>query len=418
MINDLVSQICQFGGKPYYVGGYVRDLLMGLPTKDIDIVITNITQSDLEKALFPFKPKYCGAVFGVYKIENYDIALPRLEVSRGIGHTDFHISIHKDISLNDDLGRRDFSINAMAMDILTEEIIDPYQGQKDLKNKIIRQLNTKSIEEDYLRGLRAIQFSSRLNFIIEEKTVENILKYRYLLPSISAERVQLELNKLLLSNNLSLGFSYLEKTHLMEDLYPHLHSLYTSNQSYYRKLLDTISHSEKDIELRLSLLFNPLHMTTNHHQHNICSTESLHIIENKLKDFKYSNKIISSVLTLISDPILDGTNFVIKKTLGHYGLTMTKRMLLFYYYTSVLSCYNELNYTLSSLYSELERVINSNEPNTLSDLAVNGSDLICLGLSGKDIGITLNYLLDCVLESPELNTKETLFKLAKTHTRN
>lgn len=209
----IAERIREKGGKTYYVGGFVRDLLLGKDNKDIDIEVHGIQQNDLLSILAEFgEPLSYGDSFGIYSLagHNIDIAMPRTEKNVGKGHKDFEVFVDPYIDLTTAIERRDFTINAIYKDVLTGEIIDPFNGINDLRNKIIRHINSKTFIEDPLRVLRACQFASRFNFNIDENTIE--LCKTIDITTLSKERVEKELEKALLqSNNPSLFFKFLKQ---------------------------------------------------------------------------------------------------------------------------------------------------------------------------------------------------------------
>jgi putative nucleotidyltransferase with HDIG domain len=181
----------------FLVGGAVRDTLLGKKITDIDMLVRNITGEELEEFLASKgRVIFAGRNFGVWKFneigkpnnEIYDIALPRTEFSmhkQGV-YSDFRIKTDPKLPIEEDLSRRDFTINAMAYNLATEELIDLYDGQKDLKKKIIRTVGKpkERFQEDYSRILRAIRFSLQLDFSIEKKTLDTI---KIIAPSINNE---------------------------------------------------------------------------------------------------------------------------------------------------------------------------------------------------------------------------------------
>lgn len=222
MTNDLIKQLATLiqekGGKAYYVGGYVRDLFLGYQSKDIDIEVHGINEETLLEVLKQLgTPLEYGKSFGIYSIKgtNIDIALPRKEIKTGEGHRDFDVEVKPNISLKDAASRRDFTINSMMLDILTNELIDPFDGKKDLENKIIRHVNETSFIEDPLRIFRAAQFSSRFNFEIAQETIELCKTMDE--TSLSKERIEAELKKALLeANKPSLFFDSLAKMNKLD----------------------------------------------------------------------------------------------------------------------------------------------------------------------------------------------------------
>lgn len=222
MIKDIeikiANKVKENGGKTYYVGGYVRDLLLGKENKDIDIEVHGIEPNKLLEILSEFgKPLSYGKSFGIYSLEgtNIDVAMPRIERNIGSGHKDFEVYVDPYIDIKKAIERRDFTINAIYKDVLTSEIIDPFNGIKDLENKTIRHINETSFVEDPLRVLRACQFASRFNFEISPHTIE--LCSSIDITSLSKQRVEEELKKALLqSDNPSIFFIYLNKMNQLD----------------------------------------------------------------------------------------------------------------------------------------------------------------------------------------------------------
>lgn len=214
----IANKVKENGGRTYYVGGFVRDLLLGKENKDIDIEVHGIEPNELFEILSEFgEPLSYGKSFGVYSLkgQNIDIAMPRIESNTGKGHKDFEIYVDPYIDLNKAIERRDFTINAIYKDVLSGEIIDPFNGRKDLENKTIRHINSKAFIEDPLRVLRACQFASRFNFDIADGTID--LCKTIDITSLSKERVQEELRKALLqSKNPSLFFNHLKNMNQLD----------------------------------------------------------------------------------------------------------------------------------------------------------------------------------------------------------
>lgn len=206
------------GGKTYYVGGYVRDLFLGKESKDIDIEVYGITIETLKEILNEVgKPLEYGKEFGIFSLEGtcIDIALPRKEIKVSDGHRGFEIEVDPFIDEKEAARRRDFTINSMMLDVLTNELIDSYNGKKDLENRIIRHVDENSFVEDPLRVYRAAQFASRFKFEIDEKTIE--LCKSIDVTSLTKERVLEELKKALLeSNKPSIFFDVLKQMNKLD----------------------------------------------------------------------------------------------------------------------------------------------------------------------------------------------------------
>ena len=195
----IAEKVKQEGGRTFYVGGYVRDKLLGIDNKDVDIEVHGIDADKLYSILERIeKPLTYGNSFGIYSLKghNIDIALPRSEKCIGNKHTDFRIDVDPFIGYKKAAKRRDITINALMQDVLTDEILDYYNGLDDLKNKIIRHVDDESFIEDPLRVLRIAQFASRFEFTVAEETI-NLCKTMDL-TTLSRERIEEELRKALL----------------------------------------------------------------------------------------------------------------------------------------------------------------------------------------------------------------------------
>ena len=195
----LASKVKEKGGRAFYVGGYVRDLLLNIPNKDIDIEVHGIAEKDLVAILNEIgEVDYYGRSFGIYALrhEDIEVALPRSEKVLGTGHRDFEISVDPDMGYKNAALRRDFTINALMMDLLSHEIMDYFNGTDYLNKGIIRHVNDVSFVEDPLRVYRAAQFASRFGFKIDERTVELCKGIDTFV--LSRERIEEELKKALL----------------------------------------------------------------------------------------------------------------------------------------------------------------------------------------------------------------------------
>jgi len=188
------------GIKAYLVGGCVRDTLLGLTPKDIDIEVFDISVDELENILSKHgKVSTVGKSFGIIKLTTYkdefDFSLPRRDSKCGIGHKGFRVEIDSSLSIEEAASRRDFTINAMSIDIWSETLIDPFNGQNDLKSKILRHTSSSSFGEDPLRVLRGFQFSGRFNLDATKETI-NICKELFdEFTSLPKERIWSEFEK-------------------------------------------------------------------------------------------------------------------------------------------------------------------------------------------------------------------------------
>ena len=218
LARAIAEAVNTHGGVCYFVGGYVRDSLMGSESKDIDMEVHGVSPDMLTDILSRFgKVISIGASFGIYNIKGYslDIAMPRKETARGVGHRDFDVFVDPFIGTKKAAERRDFTINALMQNVLTGEIVDHFDGKGDIEKGIIRHVNDVSFAEDPLRVLRAAQFAARFDFVIAEETVALCSKMD--LTALSKERIETELEKALLkADKPSVFFENLRKMNQLD----------------------------------------------------------------------------------------------------------------------------------------------------------------------------------------------------------
>lgn len=199
MAQRIAGKVAQQGGRVFYVGGLVRDKLLGRENKDVDIEVHGVTPEALEGILDSLGERtQMGASFGVYGLKHYDldITMPRREQAAGRGHRDFAAFADPFLGTQKAAQRRDFTMNALMEDVLTGEIVDHFGGQEDLKRGIVRHVNDVSFAEDPLRVLRAARFAARFGFDLAEETLS--LCARMDLTALASERIMGELEKALL----------------------------------------------------------------------------------------------------------------------------------------------------------------------------------------------------------------------------
>lgn len=199
MAKRIAERVREAGGNAYFVGGYVRDLLLGRENKDIDIEVHGISPEKLTEILNTLgEMTSFGESFGIFGLRRHhlDIAMPRSERAVGPGHRDFLCTVDPFIGTYQAAIRRDFTVNALMQDICTGEIVDHFGGQDDLRDGILRHMDDARFAEDPLRVLRGAQFAARFGFRIAPETVA--LCARMDLSSLASERIFGELEKALL----------------------------------------------------------------------------------------------------------------------------------------------------------------------------------------------------------------------------
>lgn len=227
LVRAIASSVAAEGGRAYYVGGYVRDRLLGRENKDIDIEIHGIEAPALERILNTLgECTTMGSSFGVYGLKHWDldIAMPRSETALGRGHKDFRVDVDPYLGCENAASRRDFTINALMEDILTGEILDFFGGKDDLKQGVIRHVSDTHFGEDPLRVLRCAQFSARFGFIVDESTLS--LCSTMDLTFLPRERVMGELEKALLkADRPSVFFEVLRDMRQLDFWFPEVQAL-------------------------------------------------------------------------------------------------------------------------------------------------------------------------------------------------
>ena len=213
------------GGRALVVGGWVRDRLLGRDSKDLDLEVFGVPSEALPGLLGPFgRVEPVGQSFPVYKVGGIDVALPRRESKTGRGHKGFIVEGDPFMSIEEAARRRDFTINAIAWDPLTDAYLDPFGGRGDLKASILRAVDPGTFGDDSLRVLRALQFAARFELHIDEAT--SAICRATPLDDLPAERVWGELEKLLLrSNRPSIGFELGRTLGVIERLFPEMQAL-------------------------------------------------------------------------------------------------------------------------------------------------------------------------------------------------
>ncbi|MPZ17242.1 MAG: polynucleotide adenylyltransferase [Luteitalea sp.] len=222
---DIARVVDAHGGRAIVVGGFVRDRLLGRLSKDVDLEVYGVPAAELRALLESIgRVDVVGESFTVYKVKDIDVALPRRESKVGRGHRGFAVTGDPSLSFVEASRRRDFTINAMGWDPLTDELLDPHGGRSDLAARRLRATDLATFADDSLRVLRALQFAARFEYSLDEATAA--LCRQVPLDDLPAERVWGELEKLLLqAPRPSAGFALAGDLGIVQVLWPEMHAL-------------------------------------------------------------------------------------------------------------------------------------------------------------------------------------------------
>lgn len=435
-VNCIMKAFSSEGYEIYIVGGCVRDIILNRAINDWDLCTNAKPEEIIEicnKNNFRFIPTGLkhGTITLVFNNENYEITTFRIEGDYSDGrHPD---SVSFTMSLLDDLARRDFTINAMAYNN-EAKLIDYFGGLKDISNRVIRCVGNpeERFREDNLRRLRAIRFSCQLGFEIEEGIYEELKLNTVNLTLLSVERIREELCKILLSDDASKGIRELCQLGMIKYILPELEKCIDFNQhnkhhdkNVFEHILSVIDNVAPKLELRLAALLhdiskpNCFSLGRNGQGHFFGhEIESAKMSEEILQRLRFDNRIISKVGILVKNHMNADVNIKdkdIKKFINRVHIENLED--LFELQISDIKSYAKeyQNYNnVIELREKCNRIIDEKQPLSIKDLNINGEDLIGLGYKpGKDMGYVLKYLLDQVLDKPELNEKTRLIELLK-----
>ncbi|MBQ7821690.1 MAG: HD domain-containing protein [Clostridia bacterium] len=321
--NKIARAVNDAGGCAYYVGGCVRDKLLGIPSGDLDIEVHGITPDTLDGILDQIgHTREVGLSFGIWSLDDsdIDIAMPRLEEATGRGHRDFKTHVDPYLGTEKASRRRDFTVNAIMENVLTHELVDHYGGQTDLKNGILRHVNDESFAEDPLRVLRGAGFAARFGFTVADETLELFRCMQ--LEKLSCERVFGELAKALLkADKPSVFFDVLKQTGQLDTWFPEIKALIGVPQSpIYHAEGDVYNHTmlvlDEAAKLRLKAK-RPLYFMLSALCHDLGKTVTTAELDGKIHAFGHETEGLS----LIKKFLHRLTN---ESDLRKYVLNMTK----------------------------------------------------------------------------------------------
>ena len=431
-VNQIMQTLQANGFEAYAVGGCVRDSILGRKPDDWDITTSATPQET--KQLFQ-KTFDTGIEHGTITVllgkDAYEVTTYRVDGKYEDSRHPSEVTFTR--SLKEDLLRRDFTMNAMAYND-KEGLVDIFGGMGDLQNRCIRCVGNaeERFREDALRILRAVRFAAQLDFEVEEETKQGIRRLAPTLANISAERIQVELVKMLVSPNPGLlRMAY--ELGITQVILPEFDVMMQTTQETPHHCYSVGEHTLRAVELvraekalRLTMLLHDVakpKMKTvddkgraHFKKHDLEGTQMAKAI---LRRLKFDNDTMNKVTKLVAyhDYRMEAEPRLVRRAMNRIGEDLFAEYLeVRMADTLAQSAYQreEKLQNLQDIRSCYEEIIENKQCVSLKELAVTGSDLIADGMApGKEIGHVLNLLLEQVIEKPELNDKETLLRLRK-----
>lgn len=429
-IEQILIRLKKSGYEAYMVGGCVRDLLLGKEPDDYDIT-TNALPDEIIEVFKGYKTLSLGKRYGtitvIFEDETFEITTYRTE--QGYSDSRHPDKVMFSNRIEEDLTRRDLTINAMAMD---KDIIDLHGGRDDLKNKIIRAVGNpdERFKEDALRMVRAIRFATVLDFQIEECTFNSILENSRLLKNVAPERLKPEMNKILLSDSPSRGLELLARTkalkYILEELYDCVgfeQRTKYHDKTVFEHIKCVVDSTEVNLKQRMAAMLHDVakpktfSLDENGQGHFYGHDEvGAEIAEKALRKFGYSKNFIKQVQTLIYEHMKvheEMTDRALRRQIRRVGV---ENILDLYSLMLADRMCTIADRDMDFLLNRRDRIKQLLKEDTVKEkfLCLNGNDIKELGYSeGRKIGEILRYLEEIVLDKPELNKKEYLIEILK-----
>lgn len=425
---EFILNLLKEEGQGYIVGGFVRDIFLGLNPKDCDFV-TDIEYERLKEIFKNFKPREMGKHFGIIQIKiggiPYEIAKMREDIGIPLDRKVQKVEFTKNIY--DDLKRRDFTINAIAYD--GEKFYFGEKSKEDIENKILRFVGdcTQRIKEDPLRILRYFRFLATKDLKYFPETIDEIKKSKNLIQNLSAERIRDEFSKIITGKNAYKVLKLMSENKILEEIIPewsktigfdqkNIHHIYTVDEH----ILKSLELTSRDLITRLAVLFHDIGKPRcytfgedgqgHFYKHEKYSVE---IAEKLMLNLKFSKLDTERVCKIIRYHSLYRQNIdeiFVKKMLNRFGEEDLYR------YLEVVEADRRTHNNdicnledLDQIKTILKKIQETKPPLSMKDLKISGKDLLKVGVpKGKIIGEILDYLMEKVLEDENLNNYETL----------
>jgi putative nucleotidyltransferase with HDIG domain len=437
MLREIEEYVRGLGLDAYLVGGAVRDELLGLDSKDADFLVPGVDTGQLREALTPHgrveELVVARRLVGVRLIPRdraireltrvgIEFAPPRKEVSTGPGRHDFEIVADPGLSVEADMRRRDFTVNAMARRLETGEIVDPLDGMADLEARRLKTVSPQSFREDPLRIVRALRFVSQLGFEPDESLLEQMREEAASVQLVSGERIggglaadgMGELSKLLMGAEPARALTIARETGVLSELIPEFAAVPEYLSDHIFAVVQASADAGDTLPVRLAALFHdvgkPIDDDWLRHAHL-----GAEIAERTMERLRYPTRLVRRVVAIVrahpfradAAPL---TPRELRRYLAEHGDELAYDITAFRF--ADLRAKDRDTSVLEENAAGLER--ERANPHRIADLAVTGDDLIELGFTpGPALGDALRSLLDVVLDEPELNNRDELLARAK-----
>ena len=382
-----------FEGNIFIAGGFVRDMIIHRPSKDIDIVVANNgLNGGIKFAEFLHEKLNSTNPVIFERFGTAQIVVEGIEIETVATRKESYNFIDRkpeviDGTIEDDVRRRDFTVNSLLWDICNEKVIDLLNGIDDINNKIIRTTSNPELifSEDPLRIMRAIRFASQLGFDIETETFTAIKNSVNWLNNISLERIRDEFSKILISDNVSKGLELLKESGILAFLEPAFNDI----QNNWGSVLDVVNKSKSNIEHRLTALFHDMDEV---------------VAKNFMKKFKFTNAQIELVnIAIVGQRLFDNNLNFDPKQIRKFANSFGKDKLLFL--MDLVFAKNVNMEAVENLkdFIERDKIINNN-----ITLPFTGKDIMSrFNLkSGLKIGELINLVKDNLFENPDLSEED------------
>lgn len=443
------------GGKVYVVGGAVRDALLQKEPKDIDLMVSGIPPEDVQMILdhLPGRVDLTGKRFGVYRYhtkgQEVEIALPRTDAyeeggTRGQGK----ITVDHHLPVEQDLQRRDFTANSMAVDLDTGQLLDPYHGAHDIESHTLRTTHPGSFDEDPTRLVRALTASSRHGLVPDEQTRKEMEEYAHRLDQESPDALKQQLDKLLVSPNPAGAMRLAHETGVLKHLFPELANNFSMDQKnphhnytlgeHSLNVMDNVVQNSKDPDLRLAAMLHdigkpasawvdPVTGVTHYYPGEIDGQPvgadhakvGADMAEQRLREtFNYPVSKIRNIHNLINSHMYPAFSSPkgARKFLNKHGDAADDLLTLRQADTEGKGTDVSYKTPVDTMRGLVDQVRATGDPTTQSAISVNGSDILAMGLKpGPAVGAVLRQLTEEVVANPASNDRATLLDLARQY---